>query len=110
MRGASTLTQQLIKNLYFTTHRNPVRKAYEWALTPPAEWILGKDRILELYVNVVEFGPGIYGAEAAARHHYGIGAGDCRGIRPRAWRRCCPPRSSAGRRPWAGTRASSSSG
>jgi monofunctional glycosyltransferase len=76
MRGASTLTQQLIKNLYFTTHRNPVRKAYEWALTPPAEWILGKDRIVELYVNVVEFGPGIYGAEAAARHHYGIGAGE----------------------------------
>jgi monofunctional glycosyltransferase len=75
MRGASTLTQQLIKNLYFTTHRNPIRKAYEWALTPPAEWILGKDRIVELYVNVVEFGPGIYGAEAAARHHYGIGAG-----------------------------------
>jgi monofunctional glycosyltransferase len=74
MRGASTLTQQLIKNLYFTTHRNPVRKAYEWALTPPAEWILGKDRILELYVNVVEFGPGVYGAEAAARHHYGTAA------------------------------------
>jgi monofunctional glycosyltransferase len=74
MRGASTLTQQLLKNLYFTTHRNPVRKAYEWALTPPAELILGKDRILELYVNVVEFGPGIYGAEAAARHHYGIPA------------------------------------
>jgi monofunctional glycosyltransferase len=76
MRGASTLTQQLIKNLYFTTHRNPVRKGYEWALTPAAEWILGKDRILELYVNVVEFGPGIFGAEAAARHHYGIAAGD----------------------------------
>jgi monofunctional biosynthetic peptidoglycan transglycosylase len=75
MRGASTLTQQLIKNLYFTTHRNPLRKAYEWALTPPAEWILGKDRILELYMNIVEFGPGIFGAEAASRHHYGIGAG-----------------------------------
>jgi monofunctional glycosyltransferase len=74
MRGSSTLTHQLIKNLYFTTHRNPARKAYEWALTPPAEWILGKDRILELYVNVVEFGPGIYGAQAAARHHYGIDA------------------------------------
>lgn len=74
MRGASTLTQQLIKNLYFTTHRNPLRKVYEWTLTPPAEWILGKDRILELYVNVVEFGPGIFGAEAAARYHYGIGA------------------------------------
>jgi len=76
MRGASTLTQQLIKNLFFTTHRNPVRKVYEWALTPVAEFILGKDRILELYVNVVEFGPGIYGAEAAARHHYGITAAD----------------------------------
>jgi monofunctional glycosyltransferase len=74
MRGASTLTQQLIKNLYFTTHRNPVRKLYEWALTPPAEWILGKDRILELYINVVEFGPGIYGAEAAAQYHFGIDA------------------------------------
>ncbi|WP_026289564.1 monofunctional biosynthetic peptidoglycan transglycosylase [Thioalkalivibrio sulfidiphilus] len=76
MRGASTLTKQLIKNLLFTTHRNPVRKVYEWALTPAAEFILCKDRILELYVNVVEFGPGIYGAEAAARHHYGITAAD----------------------------------
>lgn len=76
MRGASTLTQQLIKNLFFTTHRNPVRKVYEWTLTPPAEWILGKDRILELYVNVVEFGPGIHGAEAAAHHHFGIAAAD----------------------------------
>ena len=74
MRGSSTLTHQLIKNLYFTTHRNPARKLYEWGLTPPAEWILGKDRILELYVNVVEFGPGIFGAEAAAQHHYGIDA------------------------------------
>jgi monofunctional glycosyltransferase len=74
MRGSSTLTHQLIKNLYFTTHRNPLRKAYEWSLTPPAEWILGKDRILELYVNVVEFGPGVFGAQAAARHHYGIDA------------------------------------
>lgn len=74
VRGASTLTHQLLKNLFFTTHRNPVRKLYEWALTPPAEWILGKDRILELYLNVVEFGPGIFGVEAAARHHYGVSA------------------------------------
>jgi len=74
MRGASTLTQQLLKNLFFTTHRNPLRKLYEWGLTWPAEWILGKDRILELYVNVVEFGPGVFGAEAAARHHYGVSA------------------------------------
>ena len=76
MRGSSTLTHQLIKNLYFTTHRNPARKVFEWALTPPAEWILGKDRILELYVNVVEFGPGIFGAEAASQHHYGTSAAD----------------------------------
>ena len=76
MRGASTLTHQLIKNLYFTTHRNPLRKLYEWSLTPPAEWILGKDRILELYVNVVEFGPGVFGAEAAARHHFGVAASE----------------------------------
>ena len=76
MRGASTLTQQLLKNLYFTTHRNPVRKLYEWSLTPFAELILGKDRIVELYVNVVEFGPGIFGAEAAARHHYDVSASD----------------------------------
>lgn len=74
VRGASTLDQQLIKNLYFTTHRNPVRKLYEWGLTLPAEWILGKRRILELYVNVVEFGPGIFGAQAAARHYYGVDA------------------------------------
>lgn len=76
MRGASTLTQQLLKNLYFTTHRNPLRKLGEWSLTPPAELILGKDRILELYLNVVEFGPGIFGAEAAARHHYDTSADD----------------------------------
>jgi monofunctional glycosyltransferase len=76
MRGSSTLTHQLIKNLFFTTHRNPLRKAYEWALAAPAEWILGKERILALYVNVVEFGPGIYGAEAAARYHFGIGAAE----------------------------------
>ena len=74
MRGASTLTHQLLKNLYFTTHRNPVRKLYEWGLTLPAEWILGKDRIVELYVNVVELGPGTFGAEAAARHYFGVSA------------------------------------
>src|SRR5690606_22454274 len=73
-RGASTITQQLVKNLYFTTHRSYVRKALELTITPLAELILGKDRILELYVNVVEWGPGVFGAEAAARHHFGVGA------------------------------------
>jgi monofunctional glycosyltransferase len=74
MRGASTITQQLMKNLFWTTHRNPVRKAYDFALTPAAELILGKERILELYLNEVEWGDGIFGIEAGARHHYGVSA------------------------------------
>lgn len=70
LRGASTITQQLMKNLFFTTRFGFVRKAAEAAATPAAELILGKKRILELYLNVVEWGPGVYGAEAAANHHY----------------------------------------
>lgn len=73
-RGASTITQQLVKNLFFTTHANPLRKAAEFAIVPVAELILGKRRILELYLNVVEWGPGVFGAEAAARTHYGTPA------------------------------------
>lgn len=73
-RGASTITQQLMKNLFGGTARNPVRKLYDVTLTPPAEIILGKERILELYLNNVEWGPGIFGIEAAARHHYGTSA------------------------------------
>jgi monofunctional glycosyltransferase len=69
-RGASTITQQLVKNLFFTTYRDPVRKAFEYTLAPLADWILGKKRILELYLNVIEWGPGIYGAAAAADYYY----------------------------------------
>jgi monofunctional glycosyltransferase len=69
-RGASTITQQLVKNLFFTTHRNPVRKAFEYTLAPMADAILGKRRVLELYLNIVEWGPGVWGAEAAAEYHY----------------------------------------
>jgi monofunctional biosynthetic peptidoglycan transglycosylase len=69
-RGASTISMQLIKNLFLTTHRNPLRKPVEWVLVFPAEIILGKQRILELYLNVAEWGPGVYGAEAAARYHF----------------------------------------
>lgn len=74
MRGASTITQQLVKNLFFTTHRNPLRKLAEFGLAPAAEVTLGKERILELYLNSVEWGPGVFGAEAAARYHYKIPA------------------------------------
>jgi monofunctional biosynthetic peptidoglycan transglycosylase len=73
-RGASTLTQQLVKNLFFGTSRSVLRKGAEFTLVPVAEFVLGKQRILELYLNVVEWGPGVYGAEAACRSYYGVGA------------------------------------
>jgi monofunctional biosynthetic peptidoglycan transglycosylase len=73
-RGASTLTQQLVKNLFFGTGRSILRKGAEFTLVPVAELVLGKRRILELYLNVVEWGPGIYGAEAASRAYYGTAA------------------------------------
>jgi monofunctional biosynthetic peptidoglycan transglycosylase len=69
-RGASTITQQLVKNLFLFTYRSWIRKGLELTLTPLAELVLGKQRILELYVNVVEWGPGVYGIEEAARYHY----------------------------------------
>jgi monofunctional biosynthetic peptidoglycan transglycosylase len=70
-RGASTITQQLVKNLFFGTGRSIIRKVAEASLVPVAEFVLGKQRILELYLNVVEWGPGIYGADAACRYQYG---------------------------------------
>jgi monofunctional biosynthetic peptidoglycan transglycosylase len=69
-RGGSTITQQLVKNLFLTTERSFVRKAVESSLVPLVEAFMTKDRILELYLNVIEWGPGIYGAEAAAEHYY----------------------------------------
>jgi monofunctional biosynthetic peptidoglycan transglycosylase len=69
IRGASTLTQQLVKNLFFGTGRSILRKAAEFTLVPVAEFVLGKRRILEIYLNVVEWGPGIYGAESACRYY-----------------------------------------
>jgi monofunctional biosynthetic peptidoglycan transglycosylase len=73
-RGASTITQQLVKNLFFGTGRSVLRKGAEFTLVPVAEFVLGKRRILEIYLNVVEWGPGIYGADSACRHYYGAGA------------------------------------
>ena len=69
-RGASTLTQQLVKNLFFGTGRSILRKGAEFTLVPVAEVALSKQRILEIYLNVVEWGPGIYGAESASRTYY----------------------------------------
>lgn len=73
-RGASTLTQQLAKNLWLSPSRNPLRKLKEALLTRSLEKHLEKRRILELYLNVVEFAPGVYGAEAAAQRFYGKSA------------------------------------
>lgn len=74
LRGRSTLTQQLAKNLYFGTDRSLFRKGAEVIVARRLEWVLGKDRILELYLNLVEFGPGIFGAEAASQHYFGRSA------------------------------------
>ncbi len=68
-RGASTITQQLVKNLFFGTGRSLLRKGAEFTLVPVAEFVVGKRRILEIYLNVVEWGPGIYGAESACRYY-----------------------------------------
>lgn len=73
-RGGSTISQQLVKNLFLTTHRSPIRKVLEVTLVPIAELVLSKDRILELYLNNIEWGPGVWGVEAAARYHYGVSA------------------------------------
>src|SRR6201987_1290068 len=70
IRGGSTLTQQLVKNLFFGTGRSILRKGAEFTLVPVAELVLGKRPILELYLNVVEWGPGVYGAESACRYYY----------------------------------------
>lgn len=71
LRGRSTLTQQLAKNLYWGTDRSFVRKVLEFVVAGRLERRLGKDRILELYLNVAEWGPGLFGAEAASRHYFG---------------------------------------
>lgn len=73
-RGASTLTQQLVKNLFFGTGRSVLRKGAEATLVPVAEAVLGKQRVLELYLNLVEWGPGIYGAQSASRVYYRLPA------------------------------------
>lgn len=72
--GASTITQQLAKNLFLSGSRSWLRKAQEAAITWMMERTLSKRRILELYLNFAEWGEGIFGAEAAARHHFGVSA------------------------------------
>ena len=74
LRGASTITQQLAKNLYLSPSRNPFRKLRELFITRRLEYELSKTRIFELYLNDIEWGDGIYGADAAARAYFGTSA------------------------------------
>jgi len=76
LRGGSTITQQLAKNLYLSPSRNPLRKIRELIIARRLEAELKKARILELYLNLIEWGDGIYGAEAAARSYFQTSAGD----------------------------------
>ncbi len=75
-RGGSTISQQTAKNAFLWQGRSWVRKALEAAITPVIELIWSKSRVLEVYLNVAEFAPGVFGAEAAAQHHFGVTAFD----------------------------------
>lgn len=75
-RGGSTISQQTVKNAFLWHGRSWVRKALEAAFTPVMELIWPKRRVLEVYLNVAEFAPGVFGAEAAAQHHFGVSAAD----------------------------------
>jgi monofunctional glycosyltransferase len=73
--GGSTISQQLAKNLFLSTKRTPWRKAQEAVITVMLEQVMSKRRILEIYLNVIEWGHGVFGAEAASRYYYKTGAG-----------------------------------
>jgi monofunctional biosynthetic peptidoglycan transglycosylase len=75
-RGASSITQQLAKNLWLSPSRDPLRKTREAILTWQLERALSKRRLLEIYLNVVEFGPGVWGVESASRRYFGKAAAD----------------------------------
>ena len=75
-RGGSTISQQTVKNAFLWHGRSWVRKALEAVVTPVVELVWSKRRVLEVYLNVAEFAPGVFGAEAAAQHHFGVSAAE----------------------------------
>lgn len=75
-RGASTISQQVVKNVFLWQNRSWIRKAMEAALTPAIELIWSKQRIVEMYLNQAEFAEGVFGVQAAAQHHFGTDARD----------------------------------
>jgi monofunctional glycosyltransferase len=106
IRGRSTITQQLAKNLYYSTDRSVVRKLEEFVVARRLERFLGKDRILELYLNVVEWGPGVFGAEAASQHYFSRPAAELSNEQAAALAATLPhpltsnPRTRPGRMQW----------
>jgi monofunctional biosynthetic peptidoglycan transglycosylase len=74
--GGSTISQQLAKNLFLSTKRTPWRKGEEALITLMLEGVMSKQRIFEIYLNVIEWGNGVFGAEAAARHYFGVSAAE----------------------------------
>lgn len=75
-RGGSTITQQLAKNLYLSPKKNPIRKIKEYLIARRLEKALSKDRIFELYLNIIELGPGVFGVQAASRYYFGFSVTD----------------------------------
>ncbi|MEO0359239.1 MAG: monofunctional biosynthetic peptidoglycan transglycosylase [Pseudomonadota bacterium] len=74
VRGGSTISQQTVKNAFLWQGRNWIRKGFEAIITPIADWVWGKDRMLEIYLNIIEFDTGVFGIQAAAQHHFGVDA------------------------------------
>lgn len=106
IRGRSTITQQLAKNMYYSTHRSTVRKLEEFVVARRMERLLDKDRILEVYLNVVELGPGIFGVEAASQYYFNRSAADLTADQAAALAATLPhpltsnPRRNPGRMEW----------
>lgn len=74
VRGGSTISQQTVKNAFLWQGRNWIRKGLEAIVTPFADWVWGKQRMIEIYLNVIEFDTGVFGIQAAAQHHFGVDA------------------------------------
>ncbi len=94
--GGSTISQQLAKNLYLSPSKNPIRKVKEAILTWRMERNLSKRRIMELYLNLAEWGDGVFGIEAAARKHFGKSAAPWDPGKRQFWQRFCPIPSDIG--------------
>ncbi len=103
-RGASTISMQTVKNVFLWPSRSYIRKALEVPLAYFADLVWGKRRMMEIYLNIAEWGPGIYGAEAAAQYHFDRSAGDLTRVQAARLAAILPaPRARSARQPGSGT-------